>query len=897
MSGIRNQAFLRPAYGRFHRNVLAVALGTAVLALAPHAGYAQQAQSDVLQQFDIAAGPLATVLSRFGEQSGLQIVYTPELVAGKQSKGVTGARSAADALAGLLEGSGLAWESVGTGTVRLKQAAVATPVSAAGSPSRGSVESATTLDKVVVTARKEEERLLDIPLAITAFTAEEIDGFGINSLDAIAGQTPGLTFASYQAGFLPAPVVRGVSQVNLTDSEPNTAIFVDGVLVPARRALGFNQIDVERIEVVKGPQSALYGGNSFSGAINIITAKPTDTFSGKGEVTLGDRGRQVLKGSLSGPLAPGLLAGRIAVAYDDWDGSWDNVNPSGGDDIGGHRYRSVSGALRLTPTSNLDATLSFYHSRDHLDNPAQQAILADAEPSSAGKPLNVHGQLPSLDDNKRRVLKEAAGDDRELWRGQFNLAWSTDHGVLTALTGYSYVSHHATLDLARNGGDQSTPFVYHTASGPATFYTGLLQPNDPKRTEDISQEIRFTTPQDRPLRGSVGVYYGRQNQKAGGGNVIAVDPIPSDSLGLYPRVPGVPFFISIGNDIFGSWFGPDAGVDPEEFSRDRARSLAWFGHVESDFTERLTGRAELRYTREKRSFEDNLDGNTGSGSWSYFTPRLSLDYSAADNLLFYGSVARGVKSGGFSSSTNSGVFVYRPYDPESNWSYEVGLKGLFLDGRISADVSLFYIDWTDIVLPQTDVSYTPPVVLKVNAGDAVSKGIKASFQTVIADGFTATFGGAYTHARFGAAQMDGFKDFERFRPDGDISGQWLPRQSRWQFNGRLNWQQAAFGQYDYYIRPDASYQSRQYIGPDNDSWLPDRVNVNLRVGLDSGRYQFELWATNLLDSHKPVAAYREVAFNNTIDGVTSTTNTIFPWRYTVSYGDLRSVGLTFRARF
>ncbi|MCP5328342.1 MAG: TonB-dependent receptor [Sinobacteraceae bacterium] len=758
-------------------------------------------------------------------------------------------------------------------------------------------QSVVTLETVVVTARRESESLLDVPLAITAFEARQIENFGLRSLDAIASQTPGLTFANYSGGFLPTPVVRGVSQVNLSDSEPNTALFVDGVLMPARRALGFNQIDVERIEVVKGPQSALYGGNSFSGAINIITAKPSDTFKATAEATLGDHNRQVLRASVSGPLVDGLVAGRLAAGYEDWDGSYRNVNPRGGGDIGGHHYESVSGALRFTPGERLDIMASAYFSKDRNDERPSQAILANADPSSTGKPLNLWGEMPSLPSSARRVLPEAIGDRRELRRAQLNISWETDVGTVTALTGYSWVSHYAVQDIARNGGDAAVPFVYQTPTGPATVYVGLLQPNDPKRTEDVSQELRFTTPQDRPVRGSLGVYYARENQRSGAGGVKSVDPLPANSLGLYPRVPGPPFFISIGNSIFGSWFGPNAGTNPNEYSRDRATSLAWFGHVESDFTDQLTARAELRYTREKRSFVENLNGNSGDGKWDYLTPRFSLDYTAREDLLFYASAARGVKSGGFSSSTNSGQFVYRPFEPESNWSYELGMKGMFAERRISADLALFFIDWTDIVLPQTDVSFSPPVVLKVNAGDATSKGVEGSLRAVIVEGLTATVGASYTHAKLGTAQMDGFKDFAAFRPNGDISGQWLPRQSRWQFNTRLDWKRHAFGDFDFFFRPDASFQSRQYIGPDNASWVPDRTVVNLRLGLESSRYSVELWATNLLDDRKAVSAYRDVGFNNTINGVTSTTNTIFPWRYSVNYGDLRSIGATVRVRF
>ncbi len=146
------------------------------------------------------------------------------------------------------------------------------------------------LDEVVVTARKTEERLIDVPLAITAISDKAIEERGIRNLDDVAANTPGLTFSNVIGEFLPSPVIRGVAPIDIL-GENNTAIFIDGIFVSAREGLNFSQLDLERIEVVKGPQAAMYGRNSFSGAINYVTAKPTDVFKGKTEVTFGNDGK------------------------------------------------------------------------------------------------------------------------------------------------------------------------------------------------------------------------------------------------------------------------------------------------------------------------------------------------------------------------------------------------------------------------------------------------------------------------------------------------------------------------------------------------------------------------------------------------------------------------------
>lgn len=212
------------------------------------------------------------------------------------------------------------------------------------------------LEEVVVTARKVEERLLDVPVSITAFTAVEIERAGIRDLNDLAALTPGLTFSNVFGELLPTPVIRGVAPTDI-NGENNAAIFVDGVFISGREGLNFSQLDLERIEVVKGPQAALYGRNAFSGAINYVTARPTDEFKGKAEATLGSDDQRSASVALSGPLLEGTLKGRLAVLWDDFDGTYDN-RIAGGPDIGGHEYKTAQAALYFTPTEMFDALLS-----------------------------------------------------------------------------------------------------------------------------------------------------------------------------------------------------------------------------------------------------------------------------------------------------------------------------------------------------------------------------------------------------------------------------------------------------------------------------------------------------------------------------------------------------------
>ena len=225
--------------------------------------------------------------------------------------------------------------------VRPLWAAVSLIVAAAAAQpgfAQASADDSVGLEEVVVTARKTSEQLINVPLAITAFTAEAIAARGITNLDDVAAFTPGLTFSNVIGDFLPAPVIRGVAPIDIF-GELNTAIFFDGVYVSGREGINFNQLDLERIEVVKGPQAALYGRNAFSGAINYVSAKPSNEFRSKATATIGNRGKKLASLTVSGPIGDNGLKGRATFLRDQWDGSYENQysGPGRKETIGGLR--------------------------------------------------------------------------------------------------------------------------------------------------------------------------------------------------------------------------------------------------------------------------------------------------------------------------------------------------------------------------------------------------------------------------------------------------------------------------------------------------------------------------------------------------------------------------------
>lgn len=506
--------------------------------------------------------------------------------------------------------------------------------------------------EIVVTARRQgEEKLMETPLAITAFDANAIESKGITNLQDVANLTPGLSFFNPLGENLPTPVIRGIVPQDIF-GENAAAIFVDGIYVAGREGLNFSQLDVARIEVLKGPQSSAYGRNAFSGAINYVTKAPSDVFESKSEAEIGNRGRQKVSGQVSGPIMGDLLGntltGRVALLYDEWDGSYDNtLAPE--NDIGGYRYRSYQGKLRWQPADNLDINFAIYRSNDEIDDSATGGILTNCENEVEQTSQNVSegpgiryqnycGQIPKLENLPQMLDKNTfpdplplagsvrrdampklaggLGEDRDLVRSNLNINWDTDYGSLSLLTGYSYMRQSMLTDFGKNAGD-TIPLVFCTPSNnteppfcnsPLSWSRapmGFIDLEKGSKVEEWSQEIRFTGPREDRLRWQAGGYYFHSTMDKFEGNPIAATEFPHDygpdgNVAIGPVA--LPTNLAIGTYIFGPSLSPTGGFDPlSRPIRDSAeKSWALFGALDFDLTDKLQARAEMRYTQDAK---------------------------------------------------------------------------------------------------------------------------------------------------------------------------------------------------------------------------------------------------------------------------------------------------------
>lgn len=513
------------------------------------------------------------------------------------------------------------------------------PALAQEADGKGGARSSAAIQEIVVTARKREENLQEVPIAITAFDSSSIEALRINNLADVATLTPGLSFFNAFGENLPVPVIRGIVPTDIF-GQNNAAVFVDGVYISGREGLNFSQLDVERIEVVKGPQSALYGRNAFSGAINYVTRPPSEDFEAKTTFEVGNRGKVKGQASVSGPIVGSSLLGKVAALYEDWDGSYDNALPEG-NDVGGSRVRSFQGALRWLPVEALTVDFSYYHSNDDIDESANVALPTNCEDRTGDSTETVRyqnfcGEVPDLEDipgqfGSEAIAKiaEATGENRELDRANLKVEWDLyELGTISALTGYSRTQQDSVSDFTRSlGYNQLFLYCEGAAYTPGTpnncpvdsradreFRTGVYDRELGGVTEDLSQELRFTSPGDQPFRYTLGGYAYSVNSKGYPGAILLTNPIPGIATPI-PGQPGVgiglpPFGVTegeptallIGTAIFYDSFTPDGGIDPlsRQTSEGKTKGWALFSGADLDFTDQLTGRAELRYSQESQ---------------------------------------------------------------------------------------------------------------------------------------------------------------------------------------------------------------------------------------------------------------------------------------------------------
>jgi len=549
------------------------------------------------------------------------------------------------------------------------------------------------IEEIVVTSRKRDESYTDVPVTVTVFTETEIEAAGIETPADFIALTPNVTLVQVQNAGNSFVTARGISQNRNT--EMSVAVLMDGVLMvnPAQ----FNQelFDIQQIEVLKGPQGALYGRNAIGGAITVTTREPSDFTEGAVRVGYDSGDGYRAQGYISGPIGDsGELKYRASISRKDVEGYLDN--PYLGEKA--DPYEDTSARLRFIwdPSDTFRADLRLYTST--LETQALYYNIRESAPAPfPGAPAAFgrgDGHPDSVNDTSLPIRVNNPGiNERDLSNISLKMDWEFAEGTFTAITSYDTLEEVLT-------GDAWDFLPTDEAIIPVAF--GFPDQNQSQYldVEAISQEFRFTSPSENRFRWIAGAYMVQTDRFISTGNMV------DTGNGVFPV-----FRQPRGNFPFD--FATDP-VNPQvTFLADSQDNFAWalFGEMAYDFSDRTEVAFSLRYDEDEREnttltptaflpnvagFPEGFTGEVRSNTWDEWQPKLTWRYKPSDTLSYYASVSRGFRSGGFNqtgvgavSFANGFLGVGDTFDAEVVDTWEAGIKGQSADGRIRGNFSVY----------------------------------------------------------------------------------------------------------------------------------------------------------------------------------------------------------------
>lgn len=591
-----------------------------------------------------------------------------------------------------------------------------------------SAEAADTLEEIMVTARKFAESLQDSPVSVSAFTGEALEARAITNLEEVSRYTPNMVFFpnGIAGGSAGQPFIRGVGQFDfVVTTDPGVGIYLDGVYLA--RSLGslLDLVDIERIEILRGPQGTLYGKNTIGGAINVVTRLPGNARELFGEVRTGRFDRIDARASVSLPMIPDVLAARVAVSTKNADGYGRRLLT--GEEIGDEGTDAIQAVLDWRPSERLELVLSFDATR--IDQRFAAAHLAAVNP--AAPLVGLYAALVGPYDDRYVAqdpfVSNATGlnfNEQEIWGLAATLSWQLSGVLFKSITGYRAQEQQFGTD-------------------PDGSPEQLVDELDSTDQRQISQELQLTgTGLGERLRWVTGAYFLREDA-AGTLDVQlfsalfpALEGLPAPLIPLAPGAvcpppPDVPMpCLGGAGNPFNTIFDLTRLITLDQ----RTDSAAVYGQASFDVGARLGLTYGLRYTREEKDFFTSLllpnsgvlviPPTTRSDAWSDVSHRFGVEFHANDAVLLYASAAKGFKSGGFNGRGNTSNEV-NSFDPEELWSYEIGLKSEWLGRRLRLNAAAFFNDYSDLQFTtQTVGSDGTQVILVGNAAEAEIKGIE-----------------------------------------------------------------------------------------------------------------------------------------------------------------------------
>jgi iron complex outermembrane receptor protein len=695
------------------------------------------------------------------------------------------------------------------------------------------------VEEIMVTAQKREEGLKDVTIALSVVTGVNIAEMGVRNLEEISTSTPGfhMTQSPAQSGIYIRSIGSGESNQGI---EQSVGLFVDGVYAGRDRIFQAPFLDIERIEIIKGPQTVILGKNTTAGAVNITTAKPTEHFEGSLSALYGEDNEYEVTGVISGPLSD-TLAARVAVRASGMDGFLRNTFT--GDNEPEVNDFAVRGTMQWKPNEDLSVLLKAEYARSRQTGnalvpavltPSQLALAQMFDPDII---IDVNSETKSADS---RLL---SGNEEYNDLDSYNVTLTIDYDM----AGWTLTSISAFGSLDYEQGTDADHLPISVAS------IALVSGSE---FEQYSQELRLASPVGKTFEVMGGLYY----QK---GDTKFLDWIPCVDFASVPG-PGL----------------PSAFCAPSRWSQ-KQDTYSAFLRGTWNFTESLRLNAGLRYTHEKKKARNTLtitqlDGVTPNlnmfdlaiaaavGGWASHTipetkrtenswsPSVNVQYDITPEATIYASFTRGTKSGGFNPLNGTGDPNSWEFDAEKARSFEVGLKTLLFNERAALNITAFKTKITDLQVSQ----FAGVTFVVTNAGSAKVDGVEVDFRWRATEALTLSGSVAYLDSRYGvyvtAPCMSG-QTADQGCVGGyqDLSGRTRHYSPDWTGSIAADYTQPIGSGLALNLHADVYYSDSQVLGPDLDprAFQKSYAKINARIGIgdEDGKWEVAVIGKNLTD--------------------------------------------------
>ncbi|MBS7669072.1 TonB-dependent receptor [Croceicoccus gelatinilyticus] len=751
----------------------------------------------------------------------------------------------------------------------------------------------TTGNEIVVTARKTNESLYEVPLAVSAVTAEAMEKRGITSINDVASFTPSVNVnnnaASRNDRSAQQLIVRGFTPSAFTN--PTASLFIDGVPVSSSSALSVIS-SPERIEVLKGPQTAYFGRNTFAGAINVVNGRPADYLTGSVGGTIGTRDYYRFHADIEGPLVGDWLLFKLSADHYEKSGSWKSeLNPS--ETLGDQQSQSGTITLFAEPAPGLTFTAFGMLSKDK-DGHSDQALVSAYEvldgdgnvvlPGQSNCTLTGSGGVavpfmcgtigsgfyaanqPSANTTEDAFIQnflanptgrlidpedgvQGYGLVREFKHAHFVADWEIgDTGItLSSLTGYNDEFYSQLADIDNYGSTGLSNDAFGAVPAGARDYFDF--PYLVERVyKDFSQEVRASYDDGGPFNGTVGLSYlnARGQGGLGGGNG------------------------GLGSTVFSSISG-----------KTQNKTYGAFFGLSYDVTDALTISAEGRYQIDKlyafaapSGFNATSDVFVPAGfyeggslllkeTYKNFLPRLIVEYNVSPDLMVYASYSKGVNPGLFNTAflnfteeqrqaaADNGITI--AVDPEKVTNYEVGFKGTVLNDMLSFALAAYYAPWRNQINPLT-FNYVNGDTMQIlrgsgNTGSVDMMGIELEGRLDL---------GAVDIDFAGSINDSDINDFTNATVTGfsgitDFSGNENPNTSKYSASAGVQYTGALNVDTDWYVRGDWTFKSGVWASAANIAKTPDLHLFKFRAGIETDSFSLSAFVDNAFNNKTPVS--------------------------------------------